>query len=1583
GNTIRELREKISQLTKKHSDVVPIHDLKALDSQNKDTDAKVNVLHDLNERVKGATAASESKPRSNTKKYRTFPAQSDMKKVEVHPRNHKSSVIRKNGVDSSISYKRTVVQIVFWYLDSGCSKHMTGDRSRLRNFVKKFIRTVRLGNDHFRAIMGYGDYVIGDSVISRVYYVEGLGSVRQFCNSDLEVAFRKHSCYVRDADGVELIKGSRGSNLYTISVEDMMKSSPIACCPKASKNKSWLWHRRLNHLNFEYYENVGIFHQKLVPRTPQQNGVVERRNHTLVEAARTMLIFFKALMFLWAEAVATAYYTQNRSLIHTRHNKTSYELVHAKKPNLTSFCVFGALYYPTNDNEDLGKLQLTVDIEIFVGYAPRPVPDPVPAVPYVPPTNKDMEILFQLTFDEYLKPPRVERSVSPAPAVPVLVNSAGTPSFTTIDQDAPFPSHSPSPSAFQSSSSLQGVTVESTIMEDNPFSLVDNDPFVNVFASKPRSEASSSRDMDVKTTFLNDELKEEVCVTQPEGFVDPDHPTHVYRLKKDLYGLKQAPRAWYDTLSWFLLNNKLSKGVVDPTLFTRKTGKCILLVQIYHSRSKHIDIRPHFIREQVENGVVELYFMTTDYQLADIFTKALLREQFEFLLSRPDKMADENVSAPAPTRSNDQILLFAAWLGYTKIIHFVSRMAVNNLYHPWRAILSMINQCLTGKTYGNDRPKYPTFLTDKANMGSPTKKGRKDKPHVIPYFRFIKIIIYELISNNIRNAPYYNVYLEMVAKHDQKMSVEKEGTKKTVSAKQPKPMSAIGKSTKPAPTPKLKETKERLSKASTTKPPKLKPAKEKSTKTTPQLKADKAHSEPKPKLEHKGEGNEDDMELSIQMSLESFKAQSQEHVGSMAIREPVAEATQPLLVVEGKVTEEASARPSAQAQDDTFVNIIRDSPSPVDAETKIGVASDKTNNGGETEILQINEEQGKDVDDQVNLDEKTDELDQGQARSDLEEPLSSSGTLSSMKNIDDAYTIGDQFINDKSTEDKLGKLNAESKLVSMVTVLIHQASSTIPPLSTPIIDLFPPEPTSSTKAPIFTTTTTNTTTNLPLPSPQPQQSTSDSELVTCVTALEQKLAAFEQKRKTLDNTTQNLGSRVFTLEFKDLPHKIDEAFCKSVKEAVHIALQALLRDRFRELPEADIKEIVHQRMFESGSYKSLLEHEALYEALEASMERAQRDEFRAEKDKSCKRRCNDQDLPPPPPDSDLSKGDDMTLALLVHHSLKLLSHQHARSLTLGKLLQAPLSNNLILMLSNQPEWLKSFPDDERPATLELAWVIPSSHIPDAVKNWTNALATTYQAPAENSLLEKTGDMWNLCTDIMEECHKMLTDQIDWANPKGDQVKIDISKPLPLSGPPGHALSISKMKATRYLDFGLELLVPEHMWINKVCTYDINASYGIPRWWFNHHKVYIDRHIADSSCKASSSSTTTQSFYSPRAVVFPVGNNERKIMRFNKIYKFSDGTLTNIMEALDFRVKGYKVNRLNPEGSSKTWNALLVVAYETLTTDCFKEPNEHFISAFRSKSKNKRIVPTEMEQELEQTQQGSSHEVLVITEGVEK
>ncbi|GJR20397.1 retrovirus-related pol polyprotein from transposon TNT 1-94 [Tanacetum coccineum] len=161
------------------------------------------------------------------------------------PRKSKTSIPVNN-------YK--VVQIVLWYLDSGCSKHMTGDRSQLTNFVSKFLGTVKFGNDHVAKIMGYGDYQIRNVTISRVYYIEGLGhnlfSVGQFCDSNLEVAFRQHTCYIRNLEGVDLLTGSRGDNLYTLSLGDMMASSPICLLDKAFKTKSWLWHCCLSHLNF-------------------------------------------------------------------------------------------------------------------------------------------------------------------------------------------------------------------------------------------------------------------------------------------------------------------------------------------------------------------------------------------------------------------------------------------------------------------------------------------------------------------------------------------------------------------------------------------------------------------------------------------------------------------------------------------------------------------------------------------------------------------------------------------------------------------------------------------------------------------------------------------------------------------------------------------------------------------------------------------------------------------------------------------------------------------------------------------------------------------------------------------------------------------------------------------------------------------------------------------------------------------------------------------------------------------------------------------------------------------------------------
>nr|GEU81200.1 retrovirus-related Pol polyprotein from transposon TNT 1-94 [Tanacetum cinerariifolium] len=486
----------------------------------------------------------------------------------------------------------------------------------------------------------------------------------------------------------------------------------------------------------EFYENVGISHQTSVARTPQQNSVVERQNQTLVEAARIMLIFSKAPLFLWAKAINTACYTQNHFLICLRYNKTPYEIMQDKKPDLSFIHVFGSLCYPTNDNDDLGKLDAKADIGILVGYVPAKkafriynkrtqkiietihvtfndliemaseqfslgprlhsltpatsssglVLNPDSQQPCILPNRDDWDRLFQPMFDEYFNPQTINVSPVPVVAAPRAVDLADSPVSTSIDQDAPStnltsqgsssnvrPTHTPFESlgiwtkdhpienvigdasrsvsirkqlqtnamwcyfdAFLTSIEPKNFKQEmtkpswiDTIQEENhefkrlqvwelvlcPDKVmliqlkwiykVKMDEFSGVLKNKARLVAQGFRkeeginfeesfaqvasiesirifvanaanknmtifQMDFKTTFLNGKLKEEVYVSQPEGFVDQDNLSNMYKLKKALYGLKQASRAWYDMLSSFLISRHLSKGAVDLTLFTKQ-----------------------------------------------------------------------------------------------------------------------------------------------------------------------------------------------------------------------------------------------------------------------------------------------------------------------------------------------------------------------------------------------------------------------------------------------------------------------------------------------------------------------------------------------------------------------------------------------------------------------------------------------------------------------------------------------------------------------------------------------------------------------------------------------------------------------------------------------------------------------------------------------------------------------------------------------------------------------------------------------------------------------------------------------------
>ncbi|GJR88117.1 retrovirus-related pol polyprotein from transposon TNT 1-94 [Tanacetum coccineum] len=737
-----------------------------------------------------------------------------------------------------------VVQIVLWYLDSRCSKHMTRNCSQLMNFVSKFLGTVKFRNDQIAKITGYGDYQLGNVTISWVYYVEGLRhnlfSIRQFYDSELEVAFRKNTCFIRNLDGVDLLLGSRDTNLYTISLDDMLKTSPIYLLSKASKTKSCLWHRRLSHLNFgtlNKLANDGLTRGVVPNPVPQQPCNLPTRND-------------------WD-------------------------------------CLFQPIFdeYFNPPPSDISPVQVA-DIPRAVDLADSPVSTSI---------DQDSSTTFDISPVQVADTPRA-------------ADLAISPVSTLIDQDAPstiepktYKEEMLEPSwidamqeEIQEFKRLQvwelvqcldlvmliklkwifkvkkdecggvlknkarlvakGYRQEEGIDFEELFAPVARIEDIHIIIANAMTKNMPIYQMDVKTTFLNGELCEVVYVSQLEGFVDPDKPNHVYKLKKALnvtkqasttrvstrkqlqtdvmwcyfnafltsvepnsykeamlepswidamqeeihefkrmqkpfvssrevvyvsqperfvdpdkpndaymlkkalYGLKQALRVCprgifinqsnyaleiikkYDMLSSdpvdtpMVDKSKLDKDLqgkpVDPThyrvmigslmyltssrsdlVFTLTIDMCLWYLKdscitltayvdakntgcqdtrqstsgseqflgdklvswccaqilwmrtqltyyglkfnkiplycdnksatalccnnVQHSRSKRIDVRCHFIKEQLENGVVELYFVRFDYQLADIFTKALPRESFNFLV---EKLGMNNMS---------------------------------------------------------------------------------------------------------------------------------------------------------------------------------------------------------------------------------------------------------------------------------------------------------------------------------------------------------------------------------------------------------------------------------------------------------------------------------------------------------------------------------------------------------------------------------------------------------------------------------------------------------------------------------------------------------------------------------------------------------------------------------------------------------------------------------------------------------------------------------------------------------------------------------------------------------------------------
>ncbi|KAJ9561789.1 hypothetical protein OSB04_006949 [Centaurea solstitialis] len=333
-----------------------------------------------------------------------------------------------------------------WYLDSGCSRHMTGSKSVISNYREERGPAVTFGGNGKGQTRGYGTLTNGVTTFKRVAYVEGLMhnllSISQLCNKNHKVSFSKKKCKVKNRRKEVILTGVRQADIYIIN----MNTSTDNFCfvSRASTDTNWLWHKRLSHLNFKtlnqlcinnlvvglpdfrytkvslcsayilgysffdprvkllkksfyssgrwkgsttllfdqsevttelsstletFFDQKGISQNFSSVRTPQQNGVAERRNRTLIEAARSMLSEANLATQFWAEAVNTACYTQNRSLIVKRFRRTPYELFRNRKPSIEHLHIFGCVCYILNNKDNLGKFDSKSDDGIFLGYS--------------------------------------------------------------------------------------------------------------------------------------------------------------------------------------------------------------------------------------------------------------------------------------------------------------------------------------------------------------------------------------------------------------------------------------------------------------------------------------------------------------------------------------------------------------------------------------------------------------------------------------------------------------------------------------------------------------------------------------------------------------------------------------------------------------------------------------------------------------------------------------------------------------------------------------------------------------------------------------------------------------------------------------------------------------------------------------------------------------------------------------------------------------------------------------------------------------------------------------------------------------
>nr|GFB08671.1 retrovirus-related Pol polyprotein from transposon TNT 1-94 [Tanacetum cinerariifolium] len=308
--------------------------------------------------------------------------------------------------------------------------------------------TVRFGNDHVAAILCFGDLLWGNILITEVYFVEGLGhnlfSVGQFCDSDLEAAFSRNACFIRNLEGVDLLKGDRSTNLYTINLYKMASASPICLMARASSIKSWLWHQQLSHLNFDTINDLA-------------------RNDLVADIGK---LGAKGDIGFFIRYSVDSYTYK----VYNRRTKKIMETMNVSFDELSVMAFEQPSLKPGLQSMTSGHISSGLDLT----YAPSTITTQQPS-------EGELDLLFEAMYDDYIggQPSATARTVSPAQEP--QVHQSSTTSTTTADT-APIPTNS----SFLATNIL--ITSQD-VDELNPNVMVDGNTFVNPFANPSTSAA--------------------------------------------------------------------------------------------------------------------------------------------------------------------------------------------------------------------------------------------------------------------------------------------------------------------------------------------------------------------------------------------------------------------------------------------------------------------------------------------------------------------------------------------------------------------------------------------------------------------------------------------------------------------------------------------------------------------------------------------------------------------------------------------------------------------------------------------------------------------------------------------------------------------------------------------------------------------------------------------------------------------------------------------------------------------------------------------------------------------------------------